>query len=180
MDSRATLGADGPLAQRIENFSARSSQQDMAAHIEQVLADRSILVAESGTGTGKTFAYLVPALLSGRKVLISTGTRNLQDQLFHRDLPMVRDALALPVTTALLKGRANYLCLHRLERAELEAHFSNRRETAESRKAGLHKNSDMMSRVREWGTSTRSGDISELVEVPEDSDIWPRRRRAGC
>jgi ATP-dependent DNA helicase DinG len=173
MNCRAVLGPDGPLAQRIANFSARNSQQDMAAHIEQVLADQSILVAESGTGTGKTFAYLVPALLSGRKVLISTGTRNLQDQLFHRDLPMVRDALALPVTTALLKGRANYLCLHRLERAELEAHFSNRRETGEARGAGLHKNSHMQC-VREWGARTRSGDISELVEVPEDSDIWPR------
>jgi ATP-dependent DNA helicase DinG len=173
MNSRAALGPDGPLAQCIADFSARAAQQDMAARIEQVLADQSILVAESGTGTGKTFAYLVPAILSGRKVLISTGTRNLQDQLFHRDLPMVRDALALPVNMALLKGRANYLCLHRLERAELEAQFSNRCEAGELGKAGLHKNNHMQ-RVHEWGARTRSGDISELIEVPEDSDIWPR------
>jgi ATP-dependent DNA helicase DinG len=134
----------------------------MAEKIEQVLADQSILVAESGTGTGKTFAYLVPAILSGRKVLISTGTRNLQDQLFHRDLPMVRDALAQPVSMALLKGRANYLCRHRLERAELETHFNNRRASGEFIK------------IREWSSRTRSGDISELVEIPENSDNWPR------
>ena len=161
MDSRAALGRDGPLAEQISSFTPRPGQQDMAMRLEQVLADQSILIAESGTGTGKTFAYLVPALLSGRKVLISTGTRNLQDQLFHRDLPMVRAALGIPKTTALLKGRANYLCLHRLERAELEARFASRRE------------SNAFVRVREWSARTRSGDISELAELPEDSDIWP-------
>lgn len=162
MDSRAALGPDGPIAQAVADFTVRDAQQDMAARIEQVLADQSMLVAESGTGTGKTFAYLVPAILSGRKVLISTGTRHLQDQLFHRDLPVVRDALTLPVKMALLKGRANYLCLHRLDRAELEAQFSHRREANE------------YIRIREWGARTRRGDISELVEVPEDSDLWPR------
>lgn len=161
MDSRAALGADGPLAEQIPGFTPRAGQQDMGARLEQVLADQSILIAESGTGTGKTFAYLVPALLSGCKVLISTGTRNLQDQLFHRDLPRVREALGIPKSIALLKGRANYLCLHRLERAELEARFASRRESGE------------FVRVRDWGGRTRSGDISELTELPEDSDIWP-------
>src|SRR2546421_7162343 len=90
----------------------------MAAHIERALAERGTFIAESGTGTGKTFAYLVPTLLSGKKVLISTGARHLQDQIFHRDLPLVRDALARPVSAALLKGRSNYLCLYRFEHAQ--------------------------------------------------------------
>jgi len=161
VDSAEALGAFGPLARRIAGFTARAGQQDMAAHIERSLTDQSMLIAESGTGTGKTFAYLVPALLSGKKVLISTGTRNLQDQLFHRDLPAVRDALAVSGRIALLKGRANYLCVHRLERAESEARFANRRD------------SEMFVRVREWAARTRRGDISELTDIPEDADLWP-------
>ena len=161
MDSAEALGPFGPLARRIAGFTPRSDQQDMAAHIERALADQSALIAESGTGTGKTFAYLVPALLSGKKVLVSTGTRNLQDQLFHRDLPAMRDALARPVSTALLKGRANYLCLHRLERAEVEVRFAGKREAGQ------------FAHVRDWANRTRSGDVSELAEVPEDSALWP-------
>ena len=172
MNSREALGPAGPLAEQVEGFTPRDGQQDMAAHLEQVLADQSILIAESGTGTGKTFAYLVPALLSGRKVLISTGTRNLQDQLFHRDLPMVRTALALPVSVALLKGRANYLCLHRMDRAELEGRFSRNPKSASPGTGGLHSNS-LLQRVREWAAATRSGDISELTDLPEDSLVWP-------
>ncbi|MGH8261867.1 MAG: DEAD/DEAH box helicase, partial [Steroidobacteraceae bacterium] len=108
------LGADGPLAERIPGFAARAPQQQMAQWVGNALADLSTLVVEAGTGTGKTYAYLVPALLSGRHVIISTGTRTLQDQLFHRDLPAVAAALGRPVKVAVLKGRANYLCLHRL------------------------------------------------------------------
>jgi ATP-dependent DNA helicase DinG len=133
----------------------------MAVHIERALADRSTLIAESGTGTGKTFAYLVPALLSGKKTLISTGTRNLQDQLYHRDLPRVAEALATPVRSALLKGRANYLCLHRLERAHQEV-----------RLAGAHE-TEHLARIRDWSAATVSGDVAELAEVPEDSVLWP-------
>src|SRR3970040_688458 len=103
----------------------------MARRIEQALADQSVFIAESGTGTGKTFAYLVPALLSGKKILISTGTRHLQDQLYHRDLPLVRDALAVPVTTALLKGRSNYLCRYRLERVETDVRLAGKREQSD-------------------------------------------------
>jgi len=161
VDSAEALGAFGPLARRVAGFTARAGQQDMAAHIERALSDQSMLIAESGTGTGKTFAYLVPALLSGKKVLISTGTRNLQDQLFHRDLPAVREALSVSARVALLKGRANYLCLHRLERAEGDARFVSRRD------------SEMFVRVREWAGRTRSGDISELADIPEDADLWP-------
>src|SRR3989344_1156866 len=128
VSSQDILGAGGPLAARLPGFVPRRAQQEMAARIAQVLADYSVFVAESGTGTGKTFAYLVPALLSGKKILISTGTRHLQDQLYHRDLPFIRDALAVPVTSALLKGRSNYLCRHRLERAETEGRFTGKRE----------------------------------------------------
>jgi ATP-dependent DNA helicase DinG len=160
--SQDILSDRGPLAKSVAGFVPRRAQQEMAARIEQALADRSTFIAESGTGTGKTFAYLVPALLSGRKILISTGTRHLQDQLYHRDLPVIRDALAVPVSTALLKGRANYLCRHRLERAEIEARFSGRRDAAD------------LARIRDWAGRTRQGDIAEVSGIPEDSSLWPQ------
>ena len=106
----AIFSADGKLATAVANFRPRQSQTDMARAIAQAITEPSTLLAEAGTGTGKTFAYLVPALLWGGKVIISTGTKNLQDQLFLRDIPVVRKALNAPVTVALLKGRANYLC----------------------------------------------------------------------
>ena len=112
------LGPDGPLARVIEGFESRREQQLMADWVGETLESRGMLAIEAGTGTGKTYAYLVPALLSGRQVIISTGTRTLQDQLFHRDLPTVSRALGRPVRVALLKGRANYLCRHRLNLAE--------------------------------------------------------------
>ena len=133
----------------------------MAQAIESVLAEQRILVAESGTGTGKTFAYLVPALLSGLKVLISSGTRNLQDQLYRRDLPLVRDALALPVQAALLKGRSNYVCLHRLDRTAAEGRFTSRVSGAE------------FQRINAWARHSRTGDIAEIADVPEESELWP-------
>src|SRR5689334_25015483 len=116
-DLEDLLGAEGPLAAGIPGFAPRPQQQQLAVAVAQTLEGLDTLVAEAGTGTGKTFAYLLPALLSGRRVLISTGTKTLQDQLFHRDLPQVRAALGVPVDTALLKGRANYVCLHHLETA---------------------------------------------------------------
>jgi ATP-dependent DNA helicase DinG len=160
--SAEALGADGPLNGRLPGFVARATQQDMAARIEQAIEDRAVFIAESGTGTGKTLAYLVPAILSGKKILISTGTKALQDQLFQRDLPTIRDALGVPVTTALLKGRANYLCLHRLERAEIETRFGN------------SARGDNLRKIREWAGRTACGDTSELVDVPEDVDVWPQ------
>ncbi len=109
------LGSDGPFAREVQNFAPRESQQDMAEAVEEAIADGQMLIAEAGTGTGKTFAYLVPALRSGKRVIVSTGTKTLQDQLFHRDLPRVREVLGARLRTSLLKGRANYLCLYRLE-----------------------------------------------------------------
>jgi ATP-dependent DNA helicase DinG len=156
LHSADALGPDGPLARVVPGFQTRTGQREMAERIERTLEDGGIFIAESGTGTGKTFAYLVPALLSGKKILISTGTRHLQDQIFHRDLPRVREALARPVSTALLKGRSNYLCLYRLERAEESSGSS----------------ADLV-RVREWSRVTRSGDIAEVEGVAEDSFIWP-------
>jgi len=154
------LAADGLVARHVAGFAPRPQQQAMADAVASALHDKGVLVAEAGTGTGKTFAYLVPALLSGKKVIISTGTKNLQDQLYHRDLPLVRKALGVPVTTALLKGRANYLCLHRLE-------------LGEQRAAGSRQMLDALVRVRSWAGRTRSGDIAELSELAEDAPIWP-------
>ena len=159
---REIFQTNGPLAKSLDSYVVRANQHEMAEHVAQAIADASIFIAESGTGTGKTFAYLVPALLSGKKVLISTGTRHLQDQLYQRDLPVVRDALEKPVTTALLKGRANYLCLYRLARSELEGKFASGRLSAE------------LVRIREWAGQTRDGDIAGATDIPEDSDIWPR------
>ncbi|HFD81503.1 MAG TPA: ATP-dependent DNA helicase, partial [Gammaproteobacteria bacterium] len=132
----------------------------MAAAVERALAQGETLIVEAGTGTGKTFAYLVPALLSGLRVVISTGTRHLQDQLFHRDLPGVRSALGVPVRAALLKGRSNYLCHHRLELACGEGCAG--REAAQ------------LQSIRDWSGRTRSGDVAELTGIPEDAPIWPR------
>ena len=109
-DIEHVFSPQGPLAETIPGYRARAQQQEMAQAIAEAIRHDKQLVAEAGTGTGKTFAYLVPALLSGGKVIISTGTKTLQDQLFNRDLPAVRDALKVPVTVAMLKGRANYVC----------------------------------------------------------------------
>ncbi len=160
MDLGEVFGPDGRLAARLPGFSHRAQQEAMAERVADVLGAGGVLVCEAGTGTGKTFAYLVPALLSGRKVLISTGTKNLQDQLFDRDLPLVREALGVPVRVALLKGRANYLCLHRLEVAGAESVGPD----PELRR--------QLERVQAWSKSTRRGDIAELA-IPEDAPVWP-------
>src|ERR1700729_140569 len=119
-DIGALLGADGPFARELPNFAPREAQQLMARAVQQAIAGRETLIAEAGTGTGKTFAYLVPALLSGERVIISTGTKTLQDQLYFRDLPKVSSVLGTRVKAALLKGRANYLCLYRLDQTVRE------------------------------------------------------------
>ncbi len=157
------LGADGPLARSLPGFAPRAEQIEMARCVAHALAELEPLVIEAGTGTGKTFAYLVPALLSGRHVIISTGTRTLQDQLFHRDLPAVSGALGRPVKVALLKGRANYLCRHRLKLA---------RATPELSLGGDHAGG-VLERVETWALKTSSGDVSELTQVPEGHSIWP-------
>jgi ATP-dependent DNA helicase DinG len=156
------LGEDGPLAGELPGFAPRDQQQQMAAAVEAALRDETALIVEAGTGTGKTFAYLVPALLSGRRVIVSTGTRHLQDQLFHRDLPRVRSALGVPLRAALLKGRANYLCHHRLAVTRGDGRLASRQQV------------DQLERIFEWSGRTRRGDIAELSSIPEDAPIWPR------
>ncbi len=153
--------AGGPLARNIAGFASRAAQTQMAREVASTLADGGTLVAEAGTGTGKTFAYLVPAVLSGRRIVVSTGTKNLQDQIFQRDLPAVNLALGTHVTTALLKGRANYLCLHRLSSAVEQARFPGRQHGRE------------FAHVVAWAHRTRTGDTTEVADVPEDSPVWP-------
>ncbi|MCG8084233.1 MAG: ATP-dependent DNA helicase [Candidatus Thiodiazotropha taylori] len=152
---------EGWLASRIEGFSYRPQQQEMAQQVAEIMQQGGVLICEAGTGTGKTFAYLVPALMSGRKVIISTGTKNLQDQLYHRDLPKVRQSLSSPVSTALLKGRSNYLCIHRLENTLVEEIRLTKQQLGQ------------LQEIREWSTTTKSGDIGDMSEIPEDASIWP-------
>ena len=154
------LGPTGPFCDQIDGYQVRENQLALADAIEQSLEEGSVLAAEAGTGIGKTFAYLVPGLLSGKKVIISTGTRHLQDQLFHTDLPRVISALSLHSRTALLKGRNNYLCLHRLKMAP-HLGFVNRDTRA------------CLGEIDAWAKQTQSGDISELGSIAEDSHVWP-------
>ncbi len=151
------FGEQSPLKDLLPGFQPRAGQGWMAEAVAEAISKSDKLVVEAGTGTGKTFAYLIPALLSGRKTIISTGTKALQDQLYHRDLPLVGKAIGRPVTTALLKGRANYLCLQRLDQLT---------DPASTLVEDLND-------VREWRYRTVSGDKAELIEVPEDSPIWP-------
>ncbi|HET7301430.1 MAG TPA: ATP-dependent DNA helicase [Oleiagrimonas sp.] len=161
-DVAELLGAEGPFAREVPGFAPRQAQQEMARAVADAIAGRDTLVAEAGTGTGKTFAYLVPALLSGKRVLVSTGTKTLQDQLFFRDLPRVRAVLGSRLKTSLLKGRANYLCLHRLDQAVHDGEFKQREQVTQ------------LAAIRAWSARTRRGDRMELAEVPEDAPIWAR------
>lgn len=155
------LGPGLELARLVPGFAARPEQLRLAHAVSAALADRAHLVSEAGTGTGKTFAYLVPALSSGLKVIVSTGTRNLQDQLFHRDLPVLRRAIPGAGRVALLKGRANYLCLQRLEQALADAGSLTARDQVDLR------------RVADWSGRTRSGDLAQVAGLPEHSAVLP-------
>ncbi|HEY6643952.1 ATP-dependent DNA helicase [Povalibacter sp.] len=162
-DWEEIFGADGPLARSVPGFTTRPEQIAMAQEVSSALRAGGRLIVEAGTGTGKTYAYLVPVLLSRKRVIVSTGTRTLQDQLFRRDLPTVTGALGLPVRVALLKGRTNYLCLHRLELAEQQAVARGlRREVATA-----------LPYVRDWAQITRNGDIAELARFSESEPVWP-------
>ncbi len=154
------LGPSGPFCKQINGYQVRDNQLALCDAIEDAIESGKTLAAEAGTGIGKTFAYLVPALLSGKKIIISTGTRHLQDQLFHTDLPRVIKALSVQSTSALLKGRSNYLCLHRLKLAP-HLGFINRDTRS------------LLTEVDEWSKLTRSGDVSELTSLAEDSYVWP-------
>lgn len=160
-DLDLVFSPEGPLAATIPGYRMRLQQLEMAQAIEAAIKQGKQLVAEAGTGTGKTFAYLVPALLSGGKVIISTGTKTLQDQLFNRDLPAVRNALKVPVTVSMLKGRANYVCHFHLERAVNEGRFVSREDA------------NYVQKIRTFAENSSTGDKAELVDVPESATIWP-------
>lgn len=156
------FGADGPLARTLAGYAPRAEQLAMAKAVAVALSARSELLVEAGTGTGKTYAYLVPALLYGAKVIVSTATRTLQDQLYHRDLPALAGALGRPVTVALLKGRANYLCRHRLNLATGTAELPGfARPSARS-----------LATIKRWAATTKRGDIGELTSIPEADAVW--------
>jgi ATP-dependent DNA helicase DinG len=160
-DLASVFSETGALAQVVPGFRARPFQLEMAEAIQKVINNQSVIVAEAGTGTGKTFAYLVPALLSGGKVIISTGTKTLQDQLFGRDIPTVRNALKVPVTVALLKGRANYVCHYHLERAKDDGRLPTRDDVV------------YLARIESFARISNTGDRADLAEVPENAGVWP-------
>ena len=156
-----TLSSHGVLAQTVPGFQPRQGQTDMAMAVSRTVQDGGQLVVEAGTGTGKTYAYLVPVLLSGQRALVSTATKALQDQLFSRDIPRLIEVLGLPIRVALLKGRANYLCLHRMAQA---------RHSAESAQPGAQR---ALAKIETWSQTTRIGDMAELTGLDERSALWP-------
>ncbi|EDY87522.1 helicase c2 [gamma proteobacterium HTCC5015] len=160
MSASDLLGAEGPLAKVIEGYAPRDAQQQMAEAVEKAIEDIDVLVVEAGTGVGKTYAYLIPAILSGQKVIISTGTRTLQDQLYHRDLPMLLKTLGVPLKRALLKGRSNYLCLHRMGIADV--HHRDREQ------------SEQLAEIKRWSRETIHGDMAEVTLLPENAPILPK------
>ena len=155
------LSEGGALAARLDGFVVRPAQLRLTAAVAEAFDAREVLLAEAGTGTGKTYAYLVPALRSGLKTIISTGTRALQDQLYHRDLPRVREALGTGLRSALLKGRANYLCLYRMNQAKGDAQFTSPAQASQ------------FQRIVAWSGRTRAGDMAELEGLADDSPLLP-------
>jgi ATP-dependent DNA helicase DinG len=160
LDLDPIFAQDGSLARAVSGFRTRPLQVDMANAVASAIVDNGVLVAEAGTGTGKTFAYLAPALRSGGKVIISTGTKNLQDQLFDRDIPMLRDALKLPVTVALLKGRSNYVCHHHLERTLADGRFVHRQDAHD------------LANIARFARTSLTGDRADCTTVSESAPIW--------
>ena len=152
------LADDGPIARTLPGFEARAGQLDMAARVARALEEGGILLAEAGTGTGKTLAYLVPAILSRQRVLISTGTKNLQEQIYFKDIPSLARALDVPFTATYMKGRANYLCLHRLDQL--------------NDGIGPAVHDVFLPIVRDWAARTETGDRAELQDLPEDLPFW--------
>jgi len=171
LDLEDIFGHGGPLQQALPDFKVRREQLLMAQRVADALAARESLVVEAGTGTGKTFAYLVPALLCGARVLISTGTRTLQDQLFSKDLPLVAAALGRPARVALLKGRANYLCRYRLARADEGAEQLTLGESTAARPPASRA---MLERIRRWARTTRRGDLAEVRGLSDSHPLWPQ------
>ena len=171
LDLQDIFGHGGPLERALPDFKVRREQLLMAERVAGALAARESLVVEAGTGTGKTFAYLVPALLCGARVLISTGTRTLQDQLFSKDLPLVAAALGRPARVALLKGRANYLCRYRLARADEGGEQLTLEESGAARPRATDA---MLARIRRWARTTQRGDLAEVRGLSDSHPVWPQ------
>ena len=160
-DVAAFFGADGPLAAAVQEYRPRAGQLQMALAVAQVMEQGGTLVVEAGTGVGKTYAYLVPALLCGKRILVSTATKALQDQLFGRDIPRLRELLGLTLRVALLKGRGSYLCLHHMESARQDRRLDDPR--------AMHQ----LARIESWAHATRTGDLSEVEALDESSQLMP-------
>jgi ATP-dependent DNA helicase DinG len=162
----AAFAPDGPLARALPGFEARPGQIEMAEAVSAAFADGGVLLAEAGTGTGKTLAYLIPAILSRQRVLISTGTKNLQEQIYFKDLPVLRDSLGVPFTATYMKGRGNYLCLHRFDAVRDGG-------TLAGLSLGRIADEDMYIRlIDEWRRETTTGDRAEIEDLPEDLPFW--------
>ena len=162
IDLARHFGPGGTFERALPAWRARPQQLEFAQAVLAAIESAGVLIAEAGTGTGKTFAYLAPALIAGGRVIVSTGTKTLQDQLFHRDLPLVREALGVPAKVALLKGRANYVCLHHLEESSAGGTFASREEARD-----IHA-------IARFAGRTDSGDKAECLQVPEFSGAWAR------
>jgi len=156
------FAADGPLARTLTAFEPRPGQQAMAGAVARVLGDGGVLLAEAGTGTGKTLAYLVPAILTRQRVVVSTGTKNLQEQVYTKDIPILRRALGVPFTATYMKGRGNYLCLHRF------AQFRQSTATTSAPANHIH-----LTLIEDWAGRTQTGDRGEIEELPDDLPFWP-------
>jgi ATP-dependent DNA helicase DinG len=157
----AVFAPGGPLASALDGFEARPAQLDMAAAVADVFAGGGILLAEAGTGIGKTLAYLVPAILSRQRVLVSTGTKNLQEQIYFKDLPVLRQTLGVPFTATYMKGRGNYLCLHRFDAMKDGPAIFPREDAA------------AIAIIAGWAARTETGDRAEMEDLPEDLPFWP-------
>jgi ATP-dependent DNA helicase DinG len=151
----------GPLSEGVINFHEREDQVEMAKIVNEAIEEKNSLIVEAGTGVGKTFSYLVPALINGGKVVISTATKNLQDQLFFKDIPTIRDALKIPIDINILKGRSNYICQLRMENALHEGQFLNKEDAKY-----IHE-------IKKISDHSESGEISEFNNIPEKSTVWP-------
>src|SRR5262249_3861493 len=163
------FGPGGTLAQRLDDYEFRPSQVRMAHAVHRALEEQNHVIIEAGTGTGKTLAYLLPALLHGRRILVSTGTKTLQDQIFYKDIPLLESILGRPIRAAYLKGRNNYLCRLKLETLHAEGLFSTRELRS-------------FKKILAWAAETETGDRAELGSAGDDSDLWSRMdaRRDRC
>ena len=169
------FGPDGAMARAIDHYEPRDGQRAMAAAVAATVERGGTLLAEGDPGTGKTLAYLVPAILSRQRVLISTGTKNLQEQIFFKDLPALQETLPVSFTATLMKGRSNYLCLHRFAQVSdaIRAHARLPLGAGHAAAPGLADRSDLqifLPIVDEWARQTDTGDRAELQDLPED--LW--------